>query len=318
MRSVPFALCVLCAAAASHRTHAAPPITAAAFAPDGEQVVTGSQAGIEVRSWPELQTVAAIPTELRHVHDLAISPDGRMLLAAGGAPAETGIVEVLSWPDGKCVRRVTGHADVIYRVAWSPDGSQWAAASADGRCGVFASETGRLLARYEGHSRPVLAIAWLHDGRTIVSAGVDQTLRLWESATGRHLRTLDNHVGTINDLAVRPAQQADAPVVVASVSDDRTVRLWQPTIGRLMRFARLPSVPRVVAWSKDGRQLLVGCNDGGLRTLDADTVETVAGQRGLSGRIFTIAVNPTGQELLLAGEGGESRSVSLPQRRDDR
>lgn len=84
-----------------------------------------------------------------------------------------------------------------------------------------------------------------------------------------------------------------------------------------MRFARLPSVPRVVAWTKDGRELLVGCNDGVLRTLDADTVEIVAEQRGLSGRLSTIAVNATRQELLLAGEGGEIRSVSLLRQRDD-
>lgn len=317
MRSVAFALCVLFVVTASDESLAAPPITAAAFAPDGNQVVIGSQNGLDVRSWPELQPVASLPAELRHVHDLAFSPDGTILLAAGGAPAEYGAVVVLSWPDGRCIRRVTEHTDLVYRVAWSPDGSQWATASADGRCGIFAAETGRLLAYYEGHSRPVLALSWLNDGTTIASAGVDQTLRLWESATGRHLRTLDNHVGTINDLATRPAQTADAPVVVATVSEDRTVRLWQPTIGRLMRFARLPSVPRVVAWTKDGRELLVGCNDGVLRTLDADTVEIVAEQRGLSGRLSTITVNATRQELLLAGEGGEIRSVSLLRQRDD-
>ena len=46
---------------------AAPPITAAAFTPDGKQVVTGSQAGIEVRSWPALTVTGHLKTDLSHV-----------------------------------------------------------------------------------------------------------------------------------------------------------------------------------------------------------------------------------------------------------
>lgn len=309
MRIVSFALSVLIIATAIQASRAAPPITAAAFAPDGKQVVIGSQNGIDVRSWPELKTIATLTTELQHVHDLAFSPDGQRLLAAGGAPAEEGAVEVLAWPSGKLIRRVADHADLIYRVAWSPDGKQWTTASADGTCAVFAADTGQRLIRYEGHSRPVLAVCYLGDGKTIASAGVDQTLRLWESATGKHLRTLDNHTGSINDLALRPAQTANALTVIASVSEDRTARLWQPTIGRLMRFARLPSVPRTVVWSNDGRRLLVGCNDGRLRVLDPETAEIVAEQIGTATRIYAVALCPTSDDILLAGESGEIRSA---------
>lgn len=140
---------LLCGAAV-----AAPPITAAAFSTDGKQVVLGSQGGIEIRSWPELKTASRLKTELSHVHDLAFSPDGKTLLAAGGSPAKSGAVEVLSWPDGKLIRRVAEHRDVVYRVAWSPDGSCWATAGADSSCRVYASETGKLIAKFDGHSAP--------------------------------------------------------------------------------------------------------------------------------------------------------------------
>jgi WD40 repeat protein len=299
MRPLLLAIAMLAAAPA----YAAAPITAAALSPDGKQVVLGSQDGIEIRSWPELVVAGKLATELDHVHDLKFSPDGETLLVAGGSPAEEGCVEVLSWPTGKLARRVTGHDDVVYRVAWSQDGKQWATAGGDGVCQVFAAEDAKRLARYEGHSRPVLSIAYLPDGKTIASVGVDQSLRLWNSASGEHVRTLDNHVGAVNGVAVRPAG-SDSPAIVATISEDKTVRLWQPSIGRLMRFARLASVPRAVAWSPNGDRLLVGCNDGRVRVLHPDSVEVVETLDGLEGRIYELVIDPASNRILIGGEAG--------------
>jgi WD40 repeat protein len=285
LRSLAFFLLVLVKLAEA--AAAPPPITAAAFAPDGRAVLIGSQAGIEVRSWPELKVTGNIKTDLANVHDLAFAPDGKTLLAAGGSPGEAGIVEVLSWPAAERLQQISEHSDLVYRVAWSPDGKAFATAGADGFCRVFDLETGKCQVRYEGHSRAVLAIVYMPDGKGIVSAGVDQTLQLWDSSSGKPLRTLDNHLAAVNDLAVQPGTKTELPTVV-SVSDDRTVRLWQPTIGRLMRFARLESPPRCAAWSADGNQLLVGCNDGTLQSIDPDTIAVTTINEKFAGRIHVL------------------------------
>lgn len=281
------------------------PIAAVAFAPGGRQVLIGSQAGIEVRSWPELhKTEKTIATELIHVHDLAFAPDGRHLLAAGGAPAEAGVVEVLSWPEAKLIRRISRHDDLVYRVAWSPSGTQWASASADGTCQVFSADTGELVTCYAGHSRAVLALVYLPDGETLASAGVDQTIHLWNSRSGAHLRTLDNHLAAVNDLAIRPTGEGPAasPPTLVSVSDDRTVRLWQPTIGRLVRFARLPSIAQAVAWTPSGDRILVGCHDGLVRMIDPDTAAIGRELSGAEERIHAIAIAPGQSRTLVIGQ----------------
>ena len=289
--------------------HAEAPITAIAIAPDGKQVVLGSQLGIEIRSLPELAAIRKLATELEHVHDLQFSPDGQSLLAAGGSPAESGRVEVWNWPKRERIREVGGHDDVVYRVAWSPDGNQWVTGSGDGRCLVFAAATGEQLIRYEGHSRAVLAVRYLAV-REILSVGVDQTVRLWNSGDGTHLRTLDNHVGTINDIAVRPASASQSADIVATISEDHTVRLWQPRIGRLMRFKRLADVPRCLAWSSDATKLYVGCNDGRVRIIDAESMEVEAEIDSLVGRVYELTVVQDRNEILTAGEAG-CRTISL-------
>ena len=313
-----FRFSTLILAVSSVASGAEPPFTAVAFSPDHKQVLLGSQRGMEVRSWPELMFEATIPTELIHVHDVSFSPDGKTLLAAGGSPAEKGVVEIISWPDRKLVRRLECHEDVIYAVTWAPDGLRWATASADGICQFFEMNTGRKIAGYEGHSRAVLSLRFTPDGQSIASSGVDQTLRLWDSATGKHVRTLDNHVGSVTGIAIRPSNVNRDPhsidevtqknsdssrAMLATISEDKTVRLWQPAIGRLMRFTRLPSIPRALAWSAVGDRLFVGCNDGRVRVLDTDSMEVVQDLEGLEGRIHEIVVDSNGRSILIAGEG---------------
>ncbi len=293
-------------------TRAAGPVTAAAMAPCGKHVVLGSAYGVEVRSWPELAVTAALSTDLINVHDLSFSPDGLTLLAAGGAPAEEGVVEVLAWPGGKIIRRVVAHQDLVYRVAWSPDSKRWATAGADGVCQVFDAHSGQRLVRYTGHSSGVLSLRYLPDNQTIISAGIDQTLRLWDSTNGRQLRTLDNHVGSVNDIAVRPREPADpAPAMVASISEDSTVRLWQPQIGRLMRFARLPSIPRALAWSPTGDRLFLACDDGQIRVLDPDNANVIDQWAALQGRIYELVMDGGNDRLLVAGEAGTQTPCGL-------
>ncbi len=77
---------------------AQPPITALALTPDQLHYVVGSQAGIRLHRLSDHKLVRTIDSELENVHDLAYSPDGQYLLAAGGTPGQSGSVELFRWP----------------------------------------------------------------------------------------------------------------------------------------------------------------------------------------------------------------------------
>lgn len=293
---------------------AEPPVTAVAIAPGGASVVLGSQLGLEIRQWPELRLEKTWTTELAHVHDLAFSPDGRRLLVAGGAPAEAGTVELRSWPGGDVLQNFAVADDLVMRVAWTPDGSGWVAASADGMCRCFTKEQTLPTEVFGGHSSGLLAICFLADGHSILSGGLDHTLQLWDFRSGAGVRSLSNHSGAVNDVAVKPGSNDPLPStatdpkappsilpIAASASDDHTVRLWQPTIGRLLRFVKLPSIPRAIAWSHDGRRLIAGCDDGRLRILDGESLQLIETVEAGDAPVLAIAMHGRNDHFLAAG-----------------
>ncbi len=286
-----------------------PPITAAVFTPGGAQLVIGSQSGLSVLSWPSLDVVRTIPTELVHIHDLAFSLDGRRLAAAGGLPAEDGILELYHWPSARRLGHRRLHDDLIMSIAALPQG-QWAVASAD-RLVQRLDADGHRLNDLRGHSHPVLAVVSLPKQNLLVTAGIDQSLRVWDPSTGKVHRTLANHTAPVLDLAVQPEQNGALHPYVASISEDRTVRIWQPTIGRMVRFARLGDVPLAVDWTHDGTRIVVGCRDGQVRLIDPTTVQVLAEVPVMEGWIHTVAAHPKEQAVFVGGTHGVRRRIEL-------
>jgi WD40 repeat protein len=299
-------LLFLSAAAWAAEPFPSSPTTAVAIAPHGKQAVVASHRSVRVCSWPSLDLISELQPGFSHVHDVAISPDERTLLIAGGTPGEAGLVEIWSWPDHRKLKSLRVHNDVVYRVAWSADGTAWATASADGTCAVFPVGAESSRATFRGHSRPVTSVAFLPDSASVVSAGVDQSLKLWEAASAREIRSLDNHAKGITDLALRPSPEiSELPPMVATAGEDRTVRFWQPARGRLVRFARLTATPWSIAWTRDGRYLIAGCQSGRLEVIDPETAEVVKSVDGDVGRIQSLAADPQDtQQVLVGGQRG--------------
>ena len=293
-----------------------PPITAVCFAPDGKTVLAGSQAGLKVYSWPTLQLLESLETQLVQIHDVEFSPDGKQLVAAGGAPAEQGEWELWSWPTKKLLRREAPHQDVIYAVSFHPSSKKLATASLDREIKVFQLDTMKTPVVFQGHARGVLDVSFLPNspGTTsggLVSGSIDFSLRVWDVDPPRSKRNLANHTEVVLGLSLQPWRKHTVRPMLVSVGDDRSVRFWQPTIGRLVRFCRLPSSPRCVGWFPNGQFAIVGCQDGFVRAIDFETTEVVFQQQVNDGWLHTLAVSPQGDAVLIGGAAGCLKRVSL-------
>lgn len=299
-------LWVIVVAGAVRLSAAEPPVTSIAFAPDGESVIAGSQAGLSVYGWPSLVESRKIECSLAGIHDLAFSRDGKILAVAGGVPAEEGRVELRNWPAGDLQNELGGHEDTVTSVEWVDD-RRLATASLDHTVAVWDLGSGERLHHLRGHSKGVATLGVLHDQVTLLSGGLDNSLRVWDIRSEAVTRSLDNHTRRIHQLAVRPF--SSALPMVATVSADRTVRFWQPTIGRMVRFRRLDSAPLSLAWSSDGRKLAVSCGDGSVRLLDPETAEMVADYSAVNGWAYALAVHPTDGSLVVGGQNGQLQRV---------
>ncbi len=290
------------------------PVTALAFAPEETQVVAGSQSGIEIRRWPELQKVAKRDVELRSIHDLVFSPDSRQLLIVGGAASEYGEWQIVSWPSLEVVAKSIAHDDSIHSVAWLAN-NRFVTVGADNKYIVWELNgmNAEQVVGLAGHSRSVLSVEALRENDLFVTAGVDQMLRVWPADLAEHeppqsFRNLGNHTGAVCDLALRPGHQS-LPLL-ASASVDKTVRLWQPTIGRMVRFARVSVEPTCLAWSRDGSRLAAGCADGKLRIINPATVQIEQTCHGIDGWIHSVAASTDGS-FAVGGTAGQVNRVVL-------
>ncbi|MEV4380200.1 trypsin-like peptidase domain-containing protein [Streptosporangium sp. NPDC049644] len=355
-------------------------VTAVAAAPDGTLIVSG---GLDrtLRTWdwheqpsahgPSTALAAAEAGEVEaarrwdaggfqarpawrvhreFIHDLAVSPDGRLIatgsddrtlrlsdlngvLAADPIGGHGGSVRgVAVSPDGRLaasassdrtVRRwnragrldglaFDGHDAPVNAVAFHPDGSLVASASDDGTV-RFSDLDGRAVgAPFSAHDGPVTGVAFHPDGRRVVSGGRDGTVRIWAPDSRNPVITCSGHEGEVESVSVSP----DGSLVV-SCAGDRTVRLWDID-GRPVGapFIGHDGEVRDVVFSPDGTMVVSAAQDGTVRVWALDGTPLGLPLRGHSGWVNSVAVTPDGRYAISAGMDSTLRLWDLGTWRD--
>jgi WD40 repeat protein/mono/diheme cytochrome c family protein len=281
-----------------------------AFSPDGKTLALGGYKEVELLD-AALKGGAKIGGLASQVRALAFSPDGKLLAAAGGNPSQFGEVKVFSVTDGKEVASIRGHRDNVFAVAFSPDGKTIATCSYDRMVKLWDAATGTEIRNLKDHTDAVFSVAFSPDGRLLASASADRTVKIWDAATGQRLYTLSDALDALNTVAFHPsgkhvaAAGADRVIRIWEVGDkegkqirslishedainkivyspdgkriastgaDKVIKLWQAdTLAEVRVFEKQPDWVMAMAFSPDGRRLVVGRYDGSVTSYDAAT-----------------------------------------------
>lgn len=147
----------------------------------GERVATGDDSGTlriaqqdRDGGWRRL---CQLQIARRPILDLAFSPDGQTLAAAG----EDGRAVLVGVDDQGCgePRVLEDGNTTLYAVAFAPDGEALVTAALDARAQVWSTQ-GEHLADLVGHKDRIYQASFSPDGRWILTASRDGAVRVWE------------------------------------------------------------------------------------------------------------------------------------------
>ena len=213
-------------------------VRAVSVTPDGETILSGSDAGMGtgsdglVRLWRRstgdlLKTLTGHDAGARAV---SVTLDGETIVSG----SRDFTVDLWKRSTGELLNALEGHTSVVAAVCATPDGEMIVSGSSDCTVRVWKRSTGELLNTLGGHDSSVNAVCVTPDGGMIVSGSDDHTVRLWRRFTGELLNTLRGHASTVTAVCVTP----DGETIVSG-SLDGTVRLWKCSTG--LRSFLLPS-----------------------------------------------------------------------------
>ncbi|KAG8914109.1 hypothetical protein FRC02_005111, partial [Tulasnella sp. 418] len=289
-------------------SHSAP-ITAVAYSPDGETIATGGDDN-RVIIW-DSRTGAQIHILEGHsarVWAVAFSSNDR-LLASGSAD---GSVRIWNSATGILIHTLIHHSDAVRAVCFSPLGHMIASGSYDKTIILWDSGTGSFIRMLSGHSSIVLSITFSPDGAQIVSSSSDSitfspdgaqivcsssdpSIIIWDTETGTVISRLQRSESgyTVYSLAFSPdgtqlASTCDGDAILWNYESRTISRKLEGSTGDL----------GCVAFSPDGRFILVGCGSGQVVTWDTTTGCQIGTFSGHTGSVASVAVSPDGSRVV--------------------
>ncbi|MFL5244917.1 MAG: c-type cytochrome domain-containing protein [Gemmataceae bacterium] len=228
---------------------------------------------------------------------VAFTPDGRFALFASADRS----LRLWDIEGGHETRRFVGHSASVLSVSLSPDGKQALSGSTDASVRLWDVDSGRELLRLQGHEGPVMALAISPDGKRSLSGGYDHQVFLWNLETGKEIRHWP--VKNINALCFA------ATGTLAAVASLSTIRLFNlETAKEVGNLEGHQDSVTTLAFSKDGKRLLSGSDDGTVRLWDVASAKEIKLFKGHENGVKCVALSADGRRL---ASGGADHTVRL-------
>jgi WD40 repeat protein len=207
--------------------------SAAAFSPDGREIVSvglnATNAKVDVYDQSTGRT-RQLPFPAFTRGAVAISATGK--IAVGGNNVAGNQAVYVENVDGTGRVALRGHTEAVTALAFSPDGTRLASASADGTVRVWKVRSARVEHVIAVDAAGVRDVSFGRHGTRLATADSDGTVGVWP-VTGAHPVFLVGHVGPVNTARFNAAGDR-----IVSTGQDGTVRVWSAAGGETLVVLR--------------------------------------------------------------------------------
>jgi len=202
-------------------TQRAYPVLALAASPRAPVAAASGYAAIDLFDPATRSPLGAVEFPEGEPLVLAFSRSGRLLLAAGGKPVQSGAVVLFDVATGKRLASVGDEADAIIAADISPDERLVAIGCTSRKVKLHSTEDGSLKATIDKHTDWVTAVAFSPDGKYLATGDRIGNIHLWDGGSGGVILPLSEHKQAVRALSWR----SDSGVV-ASCGEDGKVVWW--------------------------------------------------------------------------------------------
>jgi serine/threonine protein kinase/WD40 repeat protein/thiol-disulfide isomerase/thioredoxin len=245
-----------------------PAVNCIVVSPDGRHFALGGWQKTSLWDVAAGRRVGQQPSQEHGVNSAAFSPDGATLITGS---ANT--VRPWSVPDGAPAGPVLKHQSRVLQTAYSPDGKLVATAQADGLVRVWSTALGNHPDRRLPLDGGGTAARLSRDGRYLIATGSS-----WHAANLASTQVYD--VSTFQSAG--PPLRPGGILTSADLSPDgrhavtlntlNQAHFWDWRTGeRPFDPVAMPSEPRAVRYTSDGRLAIVACFGGQVLIVDAST-----------------------------------------------
>lgn len=256
-------------------------VRSVAWSPDSKILASGGDDN-QLFIWG---TDGAVHAQIPHpaaVQSVAWSPDSKRL--ASGSGTQVAFFDAQSGQ--RLARSRHQHTQTITSVAWAAQGlTQVVTGAVDKRAIVWDTASYQVQTIYTLHTAPIEVVSWAADGLTVATSSIGGYIRLWAATSGIDVQA------HYQDAAIPMRAMSFSPVgkQLAVGGDDGIVRFWDAGAGMCQNvigqgiFSRCADIPlrvqvsqqpiRSIAWSPDGRFVVVGADDGVVSLWNVDNMQ---------------------------------------------
>lgn len=317
------------------------------FSPDGGRLATrGGTSTIQIYDLASRRALLKLRGHREPVHDLAFSPDGRLLVsvsANGGVKVwsaqpgreisdQVGLPWGISFtsdgrrfayahlPDWITVRDTqSGHPVVRLRrlhrmclaLALRADGRQLATGDGFGETAIWDVETGRLEQVLRGHGHMINGVLYSEDGTRLITSSTDGTVREWNVESGQQLRVLAQSTNMF--WAANPSPDGRLIVVTeCGVAKYGAASVWKVDSGQCeYNLLTGPGWAYYASFTPDNRRVVTAGEDRMLRFWELRSGR-LQDSWSLRGICFTFAFSPDGRRVALRISQGVCFATDVP------